>query len=333
MIQINDRQRTLALAVALVATVAGMSAASAQTIPTIRVGWTVPAEDAKYWLMKRPDQFPNLGKKYNIQWTQFQGTAQMVQAMIAGALDCSTQGVLSLAQGAASGGLQAYVVAQHVGEKPGGFSVYWAVKEDSPIKSVKDFKGKTVGINVLGSGIWGPLAMHLRKNGLDPDKDIKLVEAPFPTQEDAIRSGRVDVGVLNQPFASRAESKGGIRKVFAIADEVPNVVHIVEACSKAFVDKNPELATLYVQDLTAGMGKALGNREETLKIVTEIFKAPAAVFEPFYFKQYDFARDPGAAANYDGIQRLFDIYTETGMLPKKLDVKDFKHPTIAAPLK
>jgi sulfonate transport system substrate-binding protein len=175
--------------------------------------------------------------------------------------------------------------------------------------------------------------MHLKKNGIDPEKDIKLVEAPFPTQEDAIRSGRIDVGVLNQPFASRAEAKGGIRKVFAISDELPNIVHIVEACSKAFVDKNPELASLYVQDLTTGMGKALANRDETLKIVTEIFKAPAAVFEPFYFRAYDFARDPGAAANYDGIQKLFDIYAETGMLPKKLNAADFKHPKIAAPMK
>jgi ABC-type nitrate/sulfonate/bicarbonate transport system substrate-binding protein len=331
MIEIS--KRALALATVLAATMAASSAATAQTLPTIRVGWTVPAEDAKYWMMKRPEQFPNLGKKYNIQWTQFQGTAQMVQAMVAGALDCSTQAPLSLGQGAASAGLQAYVVAQHVGEKPGGFSVYWAVKDDSPIKSVKDFKGKTVGINVLGSGIYGPLAMHLRKNGIDPEKDIKLVEAPFPTQEDAIRSGRVDVGVLNQPFASRAEAKGGLRKVFAISDELPNIVHIVEACSKAFVDKNPELTTLYVQDLTAGMGKALANRDETLKIVTEIFKAPAAVFEPFYFKAYDFARDPGAAANYAGIQKLFDIYAETGMLPKKLNAADFKHPKIAAPMK
>lgn len=35
-------------------------------------------------------------------------------------------------------GLQGYIVAQHVGEKPGSFSVYWAVKADSPIKTVAD---------------------------------------------------------------------------------------------------------------------------------------------------------------------------------------------------
>jgi hypothetical protein len=38
------------------------STAHAQDIPTIRVGWTIPAEEAKYWMMRRPQEFPDLGK-------------------------------------------------------------------------------------------------------------------------------------------------------------------------------------------------------------------------------------------------------------------------------
>ncbi len=76
-----------------------VTSAAAQNIPTIRVGWTIPAEEAKYWMMRRPDKFPNLGKKYKIEWSQFQGTSPMAQALIAGALDCATQGVLPIAQG------------------------------------------------------------------------------------------------------------------------------------------------------------------------------------------------------------------------------------------
>src|SRR6478672_1722962 len=182
------------------------STAHAQDIPTIRVGWTIPAEEAKYWMMRRPQEFPDLGKTYKIEWSQFQGTSVMSQALIAGALDCATQGVLPVAQGAANGTLAVYIVAEHVGEKPGSFSVYWAVKDDSPIKTIADMKGKSVGINVFGSGIYGPMALLLKRNGVDAEKDIKLVETGFPASEDAIRSGRVDVGVLNQPFAARAEA-------------------------------------------------------------------------------------------------------------------------------
>ena len=46
----------------------------------------------------------------------------------------------------------------------------------------------------------------------------------------------------------------------------------------------------------------------------------------------DFAREPGAAPNFAGIQAMFDIYAETGMIKQKLDVSQFKHPSIVAPI-
>jgi ABC-type nitrate/sulfonate/bicarbonate transport system substrate-binding protein len=256
----------------------------------------------------------------------------MVQAMVAGSLDCSTQAPLSLANGAIQGGLQAYIIAQHVGERPGSFSVYWAVKDDSPIKTIADMKGKSVGTNVFGSGILGPMFLLLKKNGLDPAKDIRLVETGFPGSEDAIRTGRVDVGVLNQPFAARAEAKGGLRKLFSLADQQQNIVHILEVCRKEFVDKNPALVSHYVRDLTAGMKKAMADRAETLKVVNEVIKAPVEVLETYLLKPNDFAREPGAAPNFAGIQTMFDIYAETGMIKDKLDVARFRHANVVAPM-
>src|SRR5437764_93448 len=224
---------------ALAALLANVAPSKAQQ--TIRVGWTIPAEESKYWMMRRPAEFPNLGKTYNVEWTQFQGTAPMTQALAAGALDCATQAPLSLANGVVGGNLRAYIVAQHVFEKPGGFSVYWAVMNDSPIKTVADLKGKTVGISVIGGGTQGPFNMLLKQNGVDPTKDIKLVEVGFAVSEDALRQGRVDAVNMNQPFAARAEAKGGTRKLFSLSQVMPNIVHILEACRADFVDKKPDL--------------------------------------------------------------------------------------------
>ena len=184
---------------------------------TIRVGWTIPAEESKYWMMRRPAEFPDLGKTYNVEWTQFQGTAPMTQALAAGALDCATQAPLSLSNGVVGGNLKAYIVAQHVFEKPGGFSVYWAVKDDLPIKTIADLKGKTVGISVIGGGTQGPFNMLLKQNGIDPAKDIKLVEVGFAVSEDALRQGRVDAVNMNQPFRGPRRSQGRhAEAVFAV---------------------------------------------------------------------------------------------------------------------
>lgn len=310
-----------------------VSASPAQDVPTIRVGWTMPAEDAKYWLRQRPDQFPHLGKDYKIEWVQFQGTAPMVQAMIAGALDCSTQGPLSLANGHIDGGLESYVVAEHLGTAPGSFAPYWAVLADSPIKNAADLKGKTVSINVLGSGIYGQLALYLKNGGLDPERDIRLVEVGFSMSEDALRSKRVDATVLNQPFAAKAEATGGIRKLFSVSDVIPKSIMILEACSKSFIDSKPELASLYVKDLTTAMDKAVANREETIRVASEVTKAPVPVLEGFYLTDKDFTRNPGAAPNFEVLQQMFDLYQETGMISKKIDASMFHNAKIVAPLR
>src|SRR5690349_8315619 len=137
---------------------------------------------------------------------------------------------------------------------------------------------------------------------------------------------------MNQPFAARAEAKGGIRKLFELADAVPNIVHIVEACRKDFVDKNPELVKQYVKDITAGLKMALANRDETMKVVSEITKAPIAVLDTYLLKPNDFAREPGGAPNFAAIQAMFDVYTSENMLSKKLDGSKLKHPSIVAPI-
>ena len=316
----------------LAAGLAVSGAAGAQDVPTIRVGFTIPAEEAKYTMMRRPTEFPDLGKGYKVEWSQFQGTSAISQALAAGAIDCGAQGVLPVAQGTAAGTLSVDIVAQHVSEKPGSFSVFWAVKEDSPVRTVADLKGRTVGISIIGGGIQGPFNLMLKRAGLDPNKDIKLVEVTFALAEDALRQGRVDAVNMNQPFAARAEAKGGIRKLFSLSEALPNMVHVVEACRKDFIAQKPQLARMYVKDVTLGMRKALENRDQTMKVVSEIMKVPVPVLETYLLKQNDFARRPDASPDFPAIQAMLDIYHAEGLLSKKLNASDLRNDQVVAPL-
>ncbi len=221
--------------------------------------------------------------------------------------------------------MQAYVLAQHVGERKGeSFSVYWAVAEDSPVRSVADLKGRTVGVNVYGSGVYGQMAMILKQNGLDPERDIRLVETGFPGSEAALRAGRVDAAVMNQPFALRAESKGGIRKLFSLTDLMPNTVHIFEVCRKDFTDAHPELVKRYVKDLRTAMALAREDRAETLKVVSEVTRAPVDLLDGYLLTDKDFARSADARPDFEAIQQMLDQYQQLGMLPAKVDVAQFR---------
>ena len=57
------------------------------------------------------------------------------------------------------------------------------------------------------------------------------------------------------------------------------------------------------------------------------------VLDTYLLKPNDFAREPGAAPNFAGIQAMFDIYAETGMIKQKLDVaRSSSHASIVAPM-
>jgi len=70
---------------------------------------------------------------------------------------------------------------------------------DGPeIKSLKDLKGKRVGIgDPNGNRQWG-ISLWLRKAGIDPDRDVEWVTGIFPpTHIDALRSFRIDAGPMS----------------------------------------------------------------------------------------------------------------------------------------
>lgn len=307
----------------LFALIACQGLAQAQDVPTLRVGWTIPGEEAKYLMAKRPELFPNLGKAYQIQWTQFQGTSPMVQAMRAKVLDCATMAPMSLANGAIESGLKAYIVAQHVHSDAGHFSVYWAVKEDSPIKTAADLKGKVIGTNAYGAGVYFDMLLWLRKNGIDPDKDVKIVETGFPPAADAIRSGRIDAGPMAQPFALLNEEKGGLRKLFSLSEVASPSVQIFEGCSQEYSDAHPDVVRAYVQDLKHAMSMMNKDSSLAVEVTSQVTRAPKELLSKYLFTDKDFARVPDMQPDLDSIQKTYDRYHEAGFLKQALNVRDF----------
>ena len=80
-------------------------------------------------------------------------------------------------------------------EEPGAALV---VPPDSPIKTIKDLAGRTVGAPSIAGSNWTTLMCWAKKEGLDP-KELRGVEAPTPQIPDLIKKGRFDAALLFQP--------------------------------------------------------------------------------------------------------------------------------------
>ncbi len=80
--------------------------------------------------------------------------------------------------------------------------------KNSPIKSVKDFKGKTIGVPAIGGGPMNMVARLLYKEGLDTKKDVTWRAFPAAELELALEKGEVDIIALPDPLAQITVDKG-----------------------------------------------------------------------------------------------------------------------------
>jgi len=138
----NSKATLRRMACVLALTAASVSAALAQPA-TLRLGYGTAAEEPLWLVVAKPDLARNYGKAYTLDATRFTGSDKRGQAFEAGAIDLassSANGVIF----AAAEGVSAKIVASISRESPRGFSTSFYVKDNSPIKSVADLKGKIV---------------------------------------------------------------------------------------------------------------------------------------------------------------------------------------------
>jgi ABC-type nitrate/sulfonate/bicarbonate transport system substrate-binding protein len=86
----------------------------------------------------------------------------------------------------------------------------------STITTVEQLKGKTAGVNRLGSTSDMGLRLALRKLGIDPEKDVKIIPAGGnPERFAALSKGITQFTIMPEPFVREAE-RLGFRKLFSI---------------------------------------------------------------------------------------------------------------------
>lgn len=151
---------------------------------------------------------------------------------------------------------------------------HWAVgvKPDSPVKSLSELKGKTVGIRNQGdTGYFGARAMF-RELGVDPDKDVEWISVGEggPAGE-AVYRGRVDAMAFWDGSFARIELAG-----FALR-YLPNTPGMQKLFGNGYAVRRSDLAKrreLYVGFFRA-MAKstvfAYANTDLSIKLHWEIY--------------------------------------------------------------
>lgn len=185
---------TVAAALAL-----GLTILPAAAEPTLRVGFcakTVSAAAAPFAIAAKLGWFAAAG--FEVELVPLPGSADCVKFVGTGELRYALPSVEPLGQFRPQGiAAKVYYTAYQ------GFTYGVAVPADSPIRTVKDLKGKIIGVTSIASG--GTLVGRamVAEAGFDPDKDVSIVVAGEGAQTAALlRSHQVDaVSQFDTQFA------------------------------------------------------------------------------------------------------------------------------------
>src|SRR5580700_10499887 len=117
----------------------------------------------------------NYGKAYTIDMTFTRGTPEAASLLAAGHADVATLSgpafATLIAKDAVPAGLT-IISDNYQDGHPGNATNTFFVLKDSSITNVAGLRGKKVGINAFGSAVDLMLRVMLKKNGLDPRRDV-----------------------------------------------------------------------------------------------------------------------------------------------------------------
>ena len=300
-----------------VAMAAGSVSSALADPVTIRVGRGGAAEEQLWLMAAKPEIAPNQGKAYKLNLVSFPATDKRFLAFEAGELDLATGSANSVIL-VASSGAQMSAIASISQESQKGFVTQYMVKKDSPIKSIADLRGKTVGVNGFNSSIhlWAMLA--LQKAGLTT-KDVTFVPMPFPAQGEALRAGKIDLGAFPQPFAKMEQDKGEARTLFTSKEGVPFDEELILLVAKPeFLKKNGDAVKAFLSDLVAATKYYEQNPNEARQalIDAKFVRLPSKV----YFEMTDYFRPPSARIDLDALKKMQDLQIKAGWQDKSADI-------------
>lgn len=183
-----------------------------------------------------------------------------IRTTLAGDVDFFTNAGSALAAAVRGVSVRLVTVFQ---DKPG-----WDLIASPEIKSVSQLRGKNIAIMSPEGSLAVVAREILRKNGIDPTKDVNLVvmggdEVRFP----ALQTKAISATLFNTAMSLRAQKEGFSK--LANASEYANLVEGGLATSQDKIKQNPEKIFRFVRASLKGLNYFVTRREAAIKYMMD----------------------------------------------------------------
>jgi NitT/TauT family transport system substrate-binding protein len=146
-----------------------------------------------------------------------------------------------------------------------------AVPKESPIRSIKDLKGKKIGVASMGSGGVPVARGLLAMNGLDPEKDAQIVVVGEAAQAAALLRGEQVQALSLYDTQYALVDSAGVRVRMLDSGPVARFPSNGFLALQDTLQKDRAQAVALVKGYAMGTVFAIANPEAAVKIVYEVY--------------------------------------------------------------
>ena len=300
------------IAATLLAIAAGLARPPAAEATTLRIG--VQKYGTLVILAQRhtlEERLKPLG--ITVEWTEFPGGPQLLEALSAGAIDFGTTGDAPPIFAQAARDALVYVAVEPAA--PTGEAIL--VPKDSPLQSLGDLKGKRVALN-KGSNVHFLLVQALAKAGLTP-KDITPVYLAPADARAAFERGNVDAWAIWDPFLAAAQAATQARTLADGTGLATNRQFYL--ASRDLARTHPELIQAVTQELVQTDAWAAGHQHDVAELLSPKTGLPIPVLE-ISLARLGYGVVPVDDQVLQSQQQIADTFFQLGLIPKPITVRD-----------
>ena len=247
----------ISLAISLLMLLPFCRDASAQLTKLTIGNNTLSAAGLPAWMAKESGIFRKNG--LDVQIVYFRGGTITTMALIARETPISQVSGPPIVSAALKGADPVMIAGGNV------VAEYWLMSKPE-IKAAEGLKGGSVAISTFGGLADGMARIALQRLGLNPVKDITLVQiGTIPERLRALDSGKVQGAMLSSPDNFRAQ-KRGLHNLMAVRLPYQG---IGVGTTRAFIRENPDVVRRYIRSQIEAVHRLKTDREAGMRVLAK----------------------------------------------------------------
>ncbi len=181
--------------------------------------------------------------------------------------------------------------------------ILWMAKKGSPLHSINDLVGKSVGYTAPGSVTNMLILMAFKAKGIDP-KSVKLVPAGgIGANVSAVVNGAIDAGMSGEPVWAENEDK--LQPVFWTKDVLPpNMMQTVSVTTAEFAKDGAAKLRGIIAGRREGVDYIMAHPDESAEITAKAFNGDPALYKKVFARFVTNHYWSDGRLDYDAMNRM-----------------------------